>query len=239
MIPIRNTRDGVEPLTLLLYGPPGAGKTTLCSSFPRPVFLDCDGGLRTVASRGVDYLRCGTLPHLQQAIIAVEQALDAYDTIVVDSLTELARTVVEAECLSAGTGNGGRPTLQIWARVITVVGTMVRRLRRAGKTLVLTALDRETRDAHGAVTNVRPALPGQLARDIAALSDLVLYIAPSGTGDDGEGWTPVITTKQNRCVYAKDRSGALPRRMRATIDPLFAAGLLLRPTAPEPRAATV
>lgn len=40
-----------EHLKILLFGAPGAGKTWLAGTFPKPAFVDTDNGLRTLASK--------------------------------------------------------------------------------------------------------------------------------------------------------------------------------------------
>jgi hypothetical protein len=228
MIAIRNTRDDAGALTILLYGPPGAGKTTFATSFPRPLVLDFDGGLRSVAASAIDYMDCRGLRDTQEAVRMVEARLAAYDTIVMDSLTEFVRQTLDGEGQSPSAERGGGRSLLAWGRATLIVGTVVRRLRRCGKTLIVTALSREER-ADTATTVVRPALPRQLATEIAALSDLVLHIGPVRDPEQGI-CVPVVTTKNIGPIYAKDRSGVLPVRMHPTLGHLRSAGLI--PSAP-------
>ena len=88
-----------KPLKVLLYGPSGAGKTRYAATFPNPLFLDLEGGLRsTVQVKPV--LRFP--PNPQDEITNVAQVGQFYnlvreytradapfETIVIDSLNEL------------------------------------------------------------------------------------------------------------------------------------------------------
>lgn len=86
-----------KDLKVLLYGPSGAGKTRFAATFPRPLFLDLENGLRsTLQVKSV--LRYPANPKRQitnftqvQKFIELVKADEnpQYDTIVVDSLTEL------------------------------------------------------------------------------------------------------------------------------------------------------
>jgi hypothetical protein len=89
-------------------------------------------------------------------------------------------------------------------------------------------LSREYRD-DTSTTVVRPALPRQLAVEIAALSDLVLHIGPVRDPEQGI-CVPVVTTKNTGTIFAKDRSGVLPVRMHPTLGQLRSAKLI--PSAP-------
>lgn len=82
---------------LLLYGPPGAGKTRMSATFPRPLFLDLENGLRTTLKMK-PVLRFPADPKEEIASFAqvgqfynlVKKAANPqFDTIVIDSLNEL------------------------------------------------------------------------------------------------------------------------------------------------------
>lgn len=88
---------GSKGLKVLLYGPSGMGKTRFAATFPRPLFLDLEGGLRsTIKVKSV--LRYPKNPN--EEITSLEQVKKFYklvketknpnfETIVLDTLTEL------------------------------------------------------------------------------------------------------------------------------------------------------
>lgn len=88
-----------KPLKVLLYGPAGAGKTTYAATFPDPVFLDLEGGLRST-TEVKPVLRFP--PNPEDEIVSTGQVGEFYNicrryspreapfkTIVIDSLNEL------------------------------------------------------------------------------------------------------------------------------------------------------
>ena len=90
---------GRKPLKVVLYGPSGAGKTTYAATFPDPVFLDLEGGLRST-TEVKPVLRFPSNP--EEEITSVGQVGEFYGickrydpkkapfkTIVIDSLNEV------------------------------------------------------------------------------------------------------------------------------------------------------
>jgi AAA domain len=90
----------------LIYGTSGSGKTTLAATFPKPLFLDLEGGMRSVAEALPLRLptdpgrQIETLKELRQAYSLISNALrqgDApFETVVIDSLNEMQELVMRA-----------------------------------------------------------------------------------------------------------------------------------------------
>lgn len=94
---------GVKRLKVLLYGVSGTGKTTMAATFPKPLFLDLESGLRSTLRVG-SVLRYPANP--AQDITQWSQVVDFYnlvrktpnppfETIVIDSLNELQVLVTQ------------------------------------------------------------------------------------------------------------------------------------------------
>lgn len=88
-----------KPLKVLLYGPAGAGKTTYAATFPDPVFLDLEGGLRsTVEVKSVlrfppnpedEIVSSGQIGEFYALCRGFDPKKAPFKTIVIDSLNEV------------------------------------------------------------------------------------------------------------------------------------------------------
>ena len=87
----RISKCGVTPPRITIYGRPGVGKSTLASTFPKPLFLTTEDP----KVMGIDVLE---IKNYQDAIETIKSLLKSenleYKTIVVDSLSKLDAMVV-------------------------------------------------------------------------------------------------------------------------------------------------
>jgi hypothetical protein len=86
-----------EKLRLVAYGEPGAGKTTLALTFPRPFIIDTDAGLISGAIQGFEatvYEPTGWRD-LEALYFWAKERRDKFDTIVIDSITSLQRLLLD------------------------------------------------------------------------------------------------------------------------------------------------
>jgi len=86
-----------KPPRVLVYGPPGIGKTTLASEFPNPVFLQIEDGtpgdLELTSFGKID-----SFPQLMEAFRALYSEAHEFKTVVVDSISELQRLIFNETC---------------------------------------------------------------------------------------------------------------------------------------------
>jgi hypothetical protein len=131
-----------QPPRIIIYGPPGMGKTSLAAEFPEPVFLQTEEG----TPGGLELVSFGHLQSfgaLMDAIAALYDGEHAFRTIVLDNLSDTEK-LVWAETAQRNTwksieqpgyGKGYVEADRVWAELIDGLNA-VRRQRGVGIVLI-------------------------------------------------------------------------------------------------------
>ena len=197
----------MESINILLYGPPGSGKTTQASQFPSPLFLDFDKGLlgiRSSNSRHIPYHKMdpySAWEELKRDIPLLHADLES-KTIVLDSLTAAG----EAAMLYAQKLNnriGKQPSFEDWDSYGNEVRSVIKDLRKIPKNLIVIAHEKLEQDKLlGAIYGL-PLLPGKLAHRIFQLFDEVYHT--QSLKDTKGGVSYVMNCKKDVFFDAKSR----------------------------------
>lgn len=196
-----------QPLKVLLYGPPGCGKTVAACSAPGPIlYLNAEGPDALTFSRklyGDEKIREVAFTGKQTLVDVFVYARDPKNkiaTIVVDSIGEMYRMLLEEI-------GGERATLQNFGDVNTLIERFCRSLRDLPIHVVLVAHE-EIADVEGEIVR-RPVTGGKkLPEILMAMMSVVAYCGVvSETDDTPRRYVGQLIQANGR--RAKDRSDAL------------------------------
>jgi hypothetical protein len=205
--------------TWCLFGPSGGGKTTAAATGPKPIFLDSNKGLLSIAGRpGFEHVRSVDVHGFKDLEEAYQQCAEEnwakrYSTIVFDHFDDIQDLVLNELGEKGADRDDRRDPDETQQREWGIMGSRLRRLLRKFKKLpmhkVLICGEREDRE-----TGVMmPSLVGALRSQLPYFCDQTLYLRIGKKNvrylhlDPGEGF------------YAKTRAWWIPeRKLRVDFD---------------------
>ncbi len=161
-----------QPLTVVLYGQPGVGKTSLAYTASNPLLLDFERGSHRAIGRGdsVQIEKWSDLADLRQS------DLRPYSTIIVDTggrcLDVITADLIEHD--KRMSARSGQLTLQGYGALKARFVQWVNQLRSSGKDLVIVAHAEEQR-VDGDV-QLRVDMVGGSKGEIVKLADVLGYV---------------------------------------------------------------
>jgi phage nucleotide-binding protein len=227
--PARIEQD-VRP-NILLYGPPGSGKTTGAASIPgRKLYLNFDLDNATHYARtekGADLIEpeftFRTLPAvLEQVAIAAKSPAPPFDVVVIDTVGDMHRMLLEHESNYAV-----RPGRDAYGDVSMAVERFCRAISKAENvSAVIVCHDDPQKDEEsGAI--LREPFTGtsnpKVGRKLLGIVDIVAYtgvVLPADETAEPEYWAQLIDANGRR---GKDRFGVLGKKRRLDLAEWVAA----------------
>jgi phage nucleotide-binding protein len=163
---------------MLLYGQAGMGKTTMALSAPKPLLLDCDGGIHRVnIAHRSDVVQVSSYNDI---IEVLKENLNAYDSIIIDTggkLLDFMAVYIIQKNSRLGKSNGSL-TLQGYGERKQEFSSFCKLVSRLNKHLIFVA-HRETR-TEGDDTRYVPQFGGSNYDALVTELDLVGYIEANG-----------------------------------------------------------
>lgn len=201
-------------LKMLIYGPPGAGKTVLAATAAdvpemAPVlYVDVEGGTRSIRDKQVDVLRVKSFSELLQLLDVLRTGHHKYRTVVIDSLTEVQKLNMY-EIMKKVVGQDPSrdpdiPALRDYGKNSEQIRRLIRGYRDLTNThVIFTALASESKDEKTGVVKVYPALSGKLASEVPGFLDVVVYLS---VAEQNGNEVRVLVTDMTSRVMAKHRT---------------------------------
>lgn len=143
---------GVQPeevegrFKALFYGKPGTGKTTCSLQFPKPYYIDCEGGAdkkaytKLLKEQGGLYYRTQDFDDLYNEIRTLANEKHEFKTVIIDPITYVYSELVEscADRLSEG-GKKGEANGRHWALANRMIKKLVTLLLKLDMNVIVTA----------------------------------------------------------------------------------------------------
>ena len=191
------TANGVK---LLVYGPAGAGKTSLIKTLPSPVVLSAEGGLLSIQDADLPYLEITSMDDLREAYSWVLES--DYKSVALDSISEIAEVVLNHEKKIA------KDPRQAYGAMQEQMADIIRAFRDLpGRHVYMSAKLEKSTDEMGRILYA-PSMPGnKTGQSLPYFFDEVLALRVE---KDADGNTQrAIMCDSDGLWLAKDRSGKL------------------------------
>lgn len=194
---------------ICVYGAAGAGKTTLVASLRGKVLiLSAEAGLLSLAGAELDadVVEVQSIETLRAAYAEIKATPDAYDWIVLDSVSEIAEVLLASEKAKTKDPRAAYGTLQ------DSMLSIMRSFRDLPCGVYFSAKMSTTKDEATGRVSYGIGMPGtKLGEQIPYLFDEVfrLVVVDEDDGNGGKVPTRYLMTSTDGKSTAKDRSGRL------------------------------
>lgn len=193
-------------LKVLIYGDPGVGKTTFAASAPKPLLIDVERGSRAVITAGtpVDVLEFKSIEQVEATINFLKNgnsAFDKYDTIILDSITEMQARLIDQQLRAASLGGAPayKPDWEIWGENTQRLRMLIGAFRDIEKNLICIAHTKTEKDDRTGIVTTKPLLTPGLAKTVVGAFDIVGYLRIDSKGER------VLRLHPNKTIQAKSR----------------------------------
>lgn len=196
---IKQFKPKDHKIKALIYGASGTGKTTFASTAPNPIYASAEGGLLSVADKGVSYTDIKTVKDLQDLLEYLKTQDHDFKTVIIDSITEIN------DIIKAGIEKkSGRPMqLQDWGVVAKKIEGILRGFRELPMHVIIIAQELVEKD-EDKISKILPSLNGKAKDKSAYFMDVVGYLKI----EKGTGERTCITSPHHK-LASKDRTNKI------------------------------
>ena len=201
--------------TILLYGFPKCGKSSMSAQFPSAIFFECEPGLNHLE---VFKIPTYSWEDFLDACKQIASGDHQFKTIVIDTVDNAFKMCSEHVCSKHGIeyegdmphGKGWGLVKNEWHRVLTRLASLP-----YGLILISHAMDKTIETRTGQYTKTQPSLPDRARNVVLGLVDIILYgdcvVRKDASGN--VNIERVLRTKPHPTYEAGDRTGRLPESL--------------------------
>lgn len=188
----------------IVYGPSGAGKTTLIKTLPNPIILSAESGLLSIQDSNLPYIEIASMDDLMEAFAWASQSDEAsqFDSIALDSISEIGEVVLNYEKKQT------KDPRQAYGALSEQMTDIIRAFRDLPhKHVYFSAKLEKSQDEMGRLL-YNPSMPGKsLTQALPYLFDEVLALRVERDADGAV--QRALMCESDGLWLAKDRSGKL------------------------------
>lgn len=206
-VTIKNTAEvTVNGIKVVVYGPAGSGKTSLCGTAPNPIILSAESGLLSLRGLQLPYIEINDFKGLLEAYEWVMDSVEAkqFETICLDSLSEIGEVVL------ADLKIQHKDPRKAYGEVQDQMLGLIRNFRdMPEKNVYFSCKEEDVKDGISGLISFRPMMPGtKLPNQVPYFFDEVFNMFVYTDPQTKEKIRALLTSGDQKYV-AKDRSGSL------------------------------
>ncbi len=203
--------DQQQPyVKMVVYGASGVGKTRFGSTAPNCLYLSCEAGLLSVRGMHQKAVIINSFEQLMDAFMELKMGKHKFDTVVLDSLTEVQRMHMDYVVAKKGLQ---KPGIGEWGENIDTMRRMCRGFRDLPMNVILIALEAQDKNEETGQLRIMPALQGKsLPDEVMGFFDIVGYMVADERLNKETGQKETyraIRVQPTATIRAKDRLGKL------------------------------
>lgn len=206
------TNNGIK---CLIFAPSGHGKTSLLRTTGKTLLISLENGeLSLSGSKNIDVLSPKNIAELKQCYMLAKDNVDKYDTIAIDSLTELGEMIV-TDLKKDPEFSSMKDGIKMWMKYSEDMYAIAKAFRDLkGANVILIALAETIKENFE--DKLYPMIPAQkVQKKLPALYDEMLFLSVDNAGERS------LICQPTSGVLAKDRSGKLSAVEPADLGLLF------------------